>query len=151
MWPILQVIAVHEDILPSRMTVQIAVQCQIALFTKLSYEFLYSKYDWMDDTTWRFPPPVEILPRQGASVVSIDDTIRVKNGHYLKYEVVSQSLCLRRLADKVLYASFHHPGSIALTRMHSCTNKDSLFSQSLRTFWIFVFARNRQIFALVAS
>jgi|MDSY01.1.fsa_nt_gb hypothetical protein len=99
MWPILQVIAVHEDILPSRMTVQIAVQCQIALFTKLSYEFLYSKYDWMDDTTWRFPPPVEILPRQGASVVSIDDTIRVKNGHYLKYKMVSQSLRLRRLAD----------------------------------------------------
>lgn len=40
------------------------------------------------------PDPIQVVAGETASVVAIDNPIRIQHRHYLKNKVVSQSLCL---------------------------------------------------------
>jgi hypothetical protein len=42
----------------------------------------------------KFPAPVEVATRQRASVVAVDNTVRVKHGYYLEYEILTEKACL---------------------------------------------------------
>lgn len=85
----------------------------------------------MQDSRRVLPAPVQVLPTETASVVTVDDAIWIQNGHYLEYEVVSQSLSLGRVAsDEVNYA-FHHPRAVGLARMDSSTNEYALLGLGL--------------------
>ena len=65
--------------------------------------------------------------------------------------MISESLCLRSFSSKKIYYTLHHPGSITLPGMYSCTNYNSLLGQCLRTFRILIFTSNGEIFTPIAS
>ena len=43
----------------------------------------------MNDTTWSLPPSVEVLTREAATVVAIDDAVGVKDWYNFEDKVVT--------------------------------------------------------------
>ena len=70
-------IAVHENIFTTRVAMQVAIEINGTLISELSYQFFHRKVYWMDDSTRRFPPTIEILSRQRASIISIYNSVRI--------------------------------------------------------------------------
>ena len=64
---------------------------------------------WVQRFTWILPSPVEIASCQAASVVSVDDTIRIQHRDDLEDEFVSQLRSSRVAANQEVDDSFHHP------------------------------------------
>lgn len=98
-----------------------------------------------------FPASVEVLSTERAPVVPVDHPVWVQERYYFENEVVSESFGFWSIADQKLDHALHHPRRIALTRVHPCTDEDSLLGQSFCTLGIFVFARDSEVLASVAS
>mmetsp|Transcript_73066 Transcript_73066/g.161638 ORF Transcript_73066/g.161638 Transcript_73066/m.161638 type:complete len:296 (-) Transcript_73066:884-1771(-) len=64
------------------------------------------------------PQAVQVLPGQGATVVSNDDAVRVQHGYDLEDEVVAQDPGVQGGAGEVVQHALHNPGGIGLPRMH---------------------------------
>ena len=103
----------------------------------------------MQNFGWIFPAAVEVLTTQCTSIVTINDSICVEHWNYFEYEVISQCLGFGCIADQEIYNAFHYPTCITFTRMHSCTDKDSLFSFCFLVIWILVLRCDSQIFASI--
>ena len=62
MWHLISVVAIHKDVLPSRVTVEITVKNHFALLFELSDKSLYGEVDRMQGLVGILPSPVEVLP-----------------------------------------------------------------------------------------
>lgn len=65
----------------------IAVQCDLALPVRVPDQLLRMVDRWVQEPVWCQPLTVEVTPQQGASVVTVDDTIRVQHRHHLEDKV----------------------------------------------------------------
>ena len=61
----------------------------------------------MQDLTWIDPPSVEVDSKEGRSIISIDNAIRVKHGDDLENVVLSQDLRLSVAAGQKFDDAFH--------------------------------------------
>lgn len=100
---------------------------------------------------WIFPAAVKVLTTKRASIVTIDNSICIEHWNYFKYKVISQCLGFGCIADQEIYNAFHDPTCVAFTGMHSCTDKDSLFSFCFLIIWVLILRCDGQIFASVTS
>ena len=145
------VIAIHENIFSTGVTMQIAVENYFSFLYKRSNQFFDSWVYWMQNFWGSFPPTIQILSCQWASIISINHTIRIQNRHYFKYKMISQCFSFRSVADQEFNHTLHHPRRVTFSRMHPCAYKNSLFGHRLGTFRILVLACNCQIIAPVSS
>ena len=58
------------------------------------HELLRVLYGGMKDLTWIDPPSIQIDSKEGRSIISIDNAIRVKHGYNLENVVLPQDLRL---------------------------------------------------------
>ena len=85
----LDIISIHKNILPSRMTMQIAVKHELSILGEWSYQPFDGKIHWMENPRWCLPASIEILSWQRTPVVTIDYTIWIENWNYFENKVVS--------------------------------------------------------------
>ena len=86
---ILQIVAIHEYILSTRMTVQVAVEHALALLSESANNFLCVQYDRVQVLLRVLPATIEVLTRQRTAVVAVDDSVRIQDGHDLEDEVLA--------------------------------------------------------------
>ena len=72
-----KIVAVHENVLATGMAVEITIEEDLPLFSKLSNKLLDGKVHRVQYLVWSLPPPVKILATERTSVIPIDDTIRI--------------------------------------------------------------------------
>ena len=147
---VLDVIAVHEDVLAARVAVQVTIENYVSFIPELTYQFLDCKVHWVNYAARSFPSSIKVLSRQGTSIISIDHSVGIQYWNDLEHKMVTQSFGLRCMADKVFDRTFHHPGGVTLTGMDSRAQKDPLLRHSFRTLRILVLASDRKVFTLVA-
>ena len=114
-----------------------------------SNQLFDSRINWVQNFGWILPAAIEVLTAKCASIITINDSICVEHWNYFEYKVISQRLGFWCIAYQEIYNAFHYPTCIAFTRMHSCTDKDSLFSFCFLIIWIFVLRCDSQVFASV--
>ena len=79
-----EIIAIHKNVLSSRMTVQIAKKCDFPLLAEIFNEPLHIEHDWMQNFIRCFPTSIHILSTQAAPVVSIYDSVWIEHRNYLE-------------------------------------------------------------------
>ena len=104
----------------------------------------------MQDLRGVLPAPVQVLPAERAPVVAVDNAVWVHHRDNFEDEVVSERLGLGRVADEELDDTFHHPGRVALARMHSGGDEDALLGPRLLAVGVLVFRGDRNVLAPVA-
>jgi hypothetical protein len=87
------VAAVHEDILSSAVTMEITENLQISLFGELDAHVFRCVNLWMENLAWSLPSSIEVASSKRASVVSIDDTVRIEHRNDFKDKVLSEIFC----------------------------------------------------------
>ena len=143
------VIAIHEDIFSSTMTVQITVKHYISFFFKRTNKSLSCTVFWVQ-SFWRiFPPTVQILANETTSVVPINYPVRIQHRDYFENEVVPQNLSFGLVTYQKVNNTFHHPRAIAFTWMYTSRNKDSFLLLRLIVLWLFFFIRDCNVLAAV--
>ena len=81
--------------------------------------------DWRMQVLVRLVPlPVQVTAEQGASIVAVDDSIRVEHGHNPEYEMASQLFSFGR--EQVSDKAVDHVRGLRLSRMHSACDDHSL-------------------------
>ena len=138
MWSIREVIPIHEDVFPPRVTVKVTNKDELTFTIESAYQLFNCRIDRMKNFGWILPSAVKVLTAECASIVTIYDTICIEHRNYLEYKVISQCLSLGCIADQEIYNAFHHPTCIAFTGMHPCTDEDSLFCFCFLIIWILV-------------
>lgn len=88
------VAAVDECILLAGVAVQITEKKDLTTFLNTGDELFEMKHLSVVYLRWVLPFLVEVITRQIAAVVAMDDTIRVKHGHDLEHKVLPQFLGL---------------------------------------------------------
>ena len=86
-----------------------------------------------------------------ASIVTVDDTIRVEHRNDLEYEVVPEGLRFRRIADQELDDALHHPTRIGLTWVHTRRYEDAFLGLIFVALRVLVLRRYRDVLAPVTS
>ena len=64
----------------------------------------------MQDLTWVLPPSVEIATCQTASIVTINDTVRVKHWNNLEHKLVSELNSSGIITYQKVNDTLHHEG-----------------------------------------
>jgi hypothetical protein len=146
---VLQIVAVHEDVLLARVAMQVAVQHKFSFLHELSYQSLHSEDLGVDHLARSLPPPIQVLATQSASVVAIDDSIGVKHRDYLEDEMFPQSSGLKSIAGEEVNDSLHHPRGIGLSRVDSRTQENSFFGLSFGTLRVLILTGNGEVFTFV--
>ena len=100
---------------------------------------------------WDFPASVKVLPSKRASVVAIDNAIRVEHWYNFEDEILSQSLGFSSMAHEELYDSFHHPACIRLAWVDTRRDEDASLCLTLLTMRVLLLRSNRDVFTAVAS
>lgn len=72
------------------MSVQIAIEDQLALSGKWPYGFLDIEYNRMHLLRRILVPPIQVLSTEGAPVVAINDTIHINHGYNLKNKMFAK-------------------------------------------------------------
>ena len=109
MWVLFQIVAIHEDVLCSRVTMQITIEHDLTFLHECSNQSLYSKVLWMHGFIWSLPTTIEILTTKRAPVVAINYTVRVENRHNLEDKVISKRSGFRSVTNEVINYTLHHP------------------------------------------
>lgn len=117
--PIIEFVAIHEDVLPPGVPVEVAEEFNFSFFLEVSAHLLESTDRRMQNLAGDLIPPIEISPREGTSIVAIDDAIRVHHWDYLEHVEFTKHLSFLTLPHQELHHSSHHPRSVRLTRMDS--------------------------------
>jgi hypothetical protein len=73
----------------------------------------------MQDLTWIDPPSVEVDSKEGGSIISIDNAIRVKHRDDLENVVLSQDLRLSVVAGQEFDNAFHNKAGVSLSWVDS--------------------------------
>jgi hypothetical protein len=123
-----ETVTVHEDILVSTMPVQITIKYDFSFLTELSHKPFHCWVFRVKSFRGVFPTTIQILAYETTSIVSIDYTVRVKHRHDFEHKVISQKPSFWLLTRQKLQNAFHNPWAVALARMNSSRNKDSLLS-----------------------
>lgn len=76
---------------------------------------------------WLDPLPVQVCPRQIASVVAYDDSVDIEHGHDLEHEVVSEVLGSGMVAQQKLDNVLYDVGGHGFARVDSGGENDGLF------------------------
>ena len=109
MRPLLQVVAIHKDVLATRVTVQVAVENHFSLLAKWP-DCLFNMEDYRVYLLGRvLVPSVQILSTQRTTIVTIDDAINVYHWDYFENEMLTQRPCLDAVAHQEFDDTFHHP------------------------------------------
>ena len=87
------VAAVHKYVLLSGVAVKIAVKDHASLLVEVDNKFFRVVDRWMKPLMRSLPTSIEVTPCQGASVVTINDAIRIEHGYNLEDEFLAQHLC----------------------------------------------------------
>lgn len=124
------------------MTVQIKIHKNFSFLLEGSNQLFNSEINGMKRFIGSFPSSIEILSCQRTPIITIDNSIRVKNGHNFKDKVISKSPSLRRFAYQIVNESLHHPTGIAFTRMDSSTYENSFLGFRFGASWVLIFACN---------
>lgn len=83
--------SVHEDPFFLGMRMQVDEHEAILL---LKNSPLCEIYLWTAVFVVAVPDPIQVIARETASVIAVDDSIRIQHRYDLENKVVSQSLCL---------------------------------------------------------
>ena len=148
---LLDIVAIHEDVLPTRVAMQVTVHHYLPLFHEGPHHSLDSKVDRVELLVGCLPTPIQILATQRASVVSVDDSIWVQDRDDLEDKRVSKGLSLCRVSCQKIDDSFHHPRRIGFSRMHSGRYDDAFLGFGPLAVWVFVARGDDQVLALVAG
>ena len=73
----LEVVAVHEHVFSSGVSMEITIENALALLRELSNQLFDIENDWMHLFIGIFVPTIKVLTTQTAPIVSIDDTIHI--------------------------------------------------------------------------
>ena len=84
------VAAVHEDVFAPAMPVEVAENLQVPLLRELVAELLGGKNGWMKYLAGSFPSSIEITACQRASIITVNDSIRVEHGDDFENKVLSE-------------------------------------------------------------
>ena len=98
MWLLLKIVAIHEDVLAPRMTMEIHVKSTLPLLCERTHQLLDGEDYWVKDFGGVLPSSVEVLTAETAAVVPVDDSVRIEDGHYSEDKMLSQGLGFRRVA-----------------------------------------------------
>ena len=81
----------------------------------------------MQDLTWIDPPSVQVDPKEGWSIISIHNSIRVKHRYYLEDVVLPQDLRLSVVASQKFDDAFDNIAGIGLSRVDSGSDNNGFF------------------------
>jgi len=74
----------------------------------------------------KFPAPVEVATRQRASVVAVDNTVRVQHGNNLEHKVVPEDLSIEAGSHEVVDDALHHPAGVCLSGVDASSDDNAL-------------------------
>ena len=112
MGPILEVVAIHEEVFSAGMSMQVTAHDDITLPVEVSYHTLDVPVYRVQILGRYAPPAIQVLTGKRAPVVSVDDTIWIKHRHDFEHKVLTKGLRLWRIAHKELYDALHHPTGV---------------------------------------
>jgi hypothetical protein len=120
--------AVHEDVSFPTVPVHVAEQNHLVLAMVCRDELFSIVNSRMYEPRWVGPPTIQISSNEIASIISNNDTIRIKHGDDLEYKGIPQQLGIFVvLLKQELDGSLNHELGIAFPRMHSrCQEYDLL-------------------------
>lgn len=81
--------AIHKQVLHPGVTVDVTVKKDVSRLKSLTHHHLGGAVLRTLFHTGSYPLSIKIIARQGSSVVTNNDSIRVQHGNNLEYEVVS--------------------------------------------------------------
>lgn len=84
--------AIHEQVLASRVTMDVAIEKDIATFERLSHHHFCGTVLWELLHAWSHPLPIKIQATERCSIVSNNDSIGIKHRYDLENEIVSKVL-----------------------------------------------------------
>ena len=126
--------AIHKDVLPPAMTMEITENLKISLLGELVTKLFCSKNGWMKNLAGSFPSSIKVTTGQRTPIVSINDTIRIKHRNDFEDKILPQIFSFNRIwVYKKIEGSFHHPRAHRFTWMYSsCQNYTLSFWHVLR-------------------
>ena len=118
--------AIHEDVLLSRVPVEIAVELNLSALQRLAHH-LFNSERLREQLGARVNIlSVEIVARQAASVVAHHYTVRVQHWHDFEDVALAQYLRRLRIADEECYEALDYVRAVALARVHATSDDDAL-------------------------
>jgi hypothetical protein len=117
--------AVHETTNRLEMSMDIAEYINLAVFLDHGYEVSNSIHYRMQPWRRITPFSIHIVSVKVSSMISLDDSIRIKHRHYVKYVWFPQIISSWIIWKKKFYDSFQCKRTLSLTRMHSTCYKNS--------------------------
>ena len=89
------------------------------------------------------PPAVEVDTQDVATVISVNNAVRVQHRHYLEYELFPQGLRLFASGlEEEVDDALDHEGGVRFTRMHTARHQDRLL---VRVAFVDVFGNSQYI------
>ena len=98
---------VHEQVLVSRVAVDVDVQVDVSALQCLPHHLLHGRYLWSCFDTWVDVLTVQVKPCQTAAVVADNDPIWVEHGYDLENKDVPQLLCFLLVTKQQLHYALH--------------------------------------------
>lgn len=87
---------VHEDVLSTAVTVEVAKDLELAFLREVMAQLLRGVNGWVQDFARSLPTAVKIAACKRATVIAVDNTVRIEHGHDLEDEILAQVLGLDR-------------------------------------------------------
>lgn len=115
---------VHEDPFLFGMGMQVYEHETVLLLEDSPFSEVYLRTTGFVITV---PDSIQVVAGEAASVVAIDDSIRVEHWHYLEDEIFSQSLSLLAVRYQKANHALTDKGSWSLSWMHSASDEHNSF------------------------
>lgn len=91
----LNVATIHENIFSARVSMKVAVNCQLSFFSKVDHELFCVVNSGVQRSGRSFPAAVQITAGQRAAIVAVDHAVGVEHWNYFENEVLAQQFSFK--------------------------------------------------------